>query len=81
MSEIEDTPAPEPSASAGELHAVLAGLPEEQREVLMLRFADDLELSEIAESMGIPLGTVKSRLHHGLRTLREDARTKEFFNR
>lgn len=69
------------SAPGGEehLHAVLAGLTEEHREVLWLRFVDGLSLQEIAVAMEIPLGTVKSRLHHGLETLRRDARTRKLF--
>ena len=46
-------------------------LPEAQREVVLLRFADDLDLAEIAEALDIPLGTVKSRLHHALKKLRD----------
>jgi len=49
---------------------VLAGLPSGQREVLQLRFVDDLSLQEIAEVLDIPLGTVKSRLHLGIARLR-----------
>ena len=47
------------------------GLGELQQEILGLRFADDLELKEIAEVLGVPLGTVKSRLHDALARLRE----------
>ena len=61
------------------LRAALAGLSEEHREVLWLRFVDGLSLQEIAMAMEIPLGTVKSRLHHGLETLRQDERTKKSF--
>jgi DNA-directed RNA polymerase specialized sigma24 family protein len=45
----------------------------------MLRFVDGLSLAEVAGAMDIPLGTVKSRLHNALQTLRADARTKDFF--
>jgi RNA polymerase sigma-70 factor (ECF subfamily) len=62
-----------------ELSAVLAGLSDDHREVLLLRFTDGLSLGEIAAAMDIPLGTVKSRLHNALDTLRQDPRTKEFF--
>jgi RNA polymerase sigma-70 factor (ECF subfamily) len=78
--QIEDSPAPEPvQTGTGELEVVLAGLPEEQREVLLLRFCDGLALAEIADAMAIPLGTVKSRLHNALTTLRDDRRTRGFF--
>jgi RNA polymerase sigma-70 factor, ECF subfamily len=79
---IDKAPAPEPTSTGlGDLQAVLAGLSEEHREVLLLRFVDGLSLFEIAQSMDIPSGTVKSRLHNGLRRLRDDPRTKEFFDR
>ena len=69
-------PAP---AREEQLAAALASLTEGHREVLLLRFVDGLSLAEIAEATGIPLGTVKSRLHNALETLRHDARTKRFF--
>jgi len=58
---------------------VLANLPPAQREVLLLRFVDGLSLQEIADALEIPLGTVKSRLHHALETLRQDERAKQFY--
>lgn len=77
---LQQAAAPEPShAGAQELAAVLSHLPEEQSELLLLRFVDGLALSEIAAALGIPLGTVKSRLHNALRNLRDDERTREFF--
>ena len=54
----------------GDIQGVLASLPGGQREVLQLRFVDDLSLQEIAQVLGIPLGTVKSRLHLGIAKLR-----------
>ena len=78
LQEIPDeTKAPENSAT---ISAVLAGLPEEHREVLFLRFVDGLSLGEIGEALGIPVGTVKSRLHNGLSKLREDPRTRPLFD-
>ena len=61
------------------LLAVIHGLPEAQREVLMLRFVDGLALNEIAEALEIPLGTVKSRLHNALETLAKNPATRKFF--
>lgn len=45
-------------------------LPEKHREVLVLFYLDGRGLPEIAELLGIQLGTVKSRLHYALRGLR-----------
>jgi RNA polymerase sigma-70 factor, ECF subfamily len=77
---LEHAPAVERAPSdSGKLTVALASLPAEQREVLLLRFVDGLSLNEIAEAMEIPLGTVKSRLHNALASLRADPRTKSFF--
>lgn len=45
-------------------------LPAEQRAVLVLRFYLDLSVADVAMSLGLPEGTVKSRLHRGLASLR-----------
>jgi RNA polymerase sigma-70 factor (ECF subfamily) len=45
-------------------------LPAEQRAILVLRHFADLETAEIAEVLGIPHGTVRSRLHHAHREMR-----------
>jgi RNA polymerase sigma-70 factor (ECF subfamily) len=62
-----------------QLAAVLNVLPQEQREVLLMRFVDDMSLNEIAEALNISLGTVKSRLYRALEALRQDSRTKKYF--
>lgn len=58
--------APEDTASERQrqqrVHAVLAALPGEQREVVTAAFIDGLSQSEIAARLALPLGTVKSRL-------------------
>ena len=54
----------------GPLLAALAALPAGQRAVLVLRFTDDLSIDGIAQVMGIPAGTVKSRLSRGTESLR-----------
>ncbi len=78
--QIENTPAPVGTdTTSGDLKLVLAGLPDEQREVVLLRFVDGLSLKEIANLMNIPLGTVKSRLHNALEALRRDERTRSYF--
>lgn len=68
-------PEPPPGEEA-DLTAVLADLPAGQRAVLLLRFVDDLDLQAIATRLDLPLGTVKSRLHHAVRRLRADPRVR-----
>jgi len=62
-----------------DLDRLLADLPAERREILTLRFVDGMALDEIAAALGIPLGTVKSRLHLAVRALREHPAAKNFF--
>lgn len=77
---LETAPAPsEKPSELADLRAVLSSLPAEQREVVLLRYVDGFALDEIARAMDIPLGTVKSRLHNALNFLRQDKRTKIFF--
>lgn len=52
------------------LKQALALLPEQQREVLVLRFYFDLSVAETAAALGVPVGTVKSATHRGLEQLR-----------
>ena len=68
-----------PSAPRAELAAALGSLPHEQREVVLMRFVDDMTLDEIAKALAVPTGTVKSRLHRALETLRDDPRTRDYF--
>jgi RNA polymerase sigma-70 factor (ECF subfamily) len=49
----------------------LAKLPKKQREVVYLRFYAEDSLEGIAATLGCPVGTVKSRLFHGLERLRQ----------
>lgn len=48
----------------------LAALPAEHRIVVDLFYSDDLSISQISEAIGIPAGTVKSRLHHARQVLK-----------
>jgi RNA polymerase sigma-70 factor (ECF subfamily) len=52
------------------VRAALVDLPEEQRRVIELMYFDGLSQSRIAERLGLPLGTVKSRTLLGMRKLR-----------
>jgi len=61
----------EQAEEGAQLRRALAALPDGQREVLELRFFGQASLEEIAQVLDCPLGTVKSRLHHGLEKLRQ----------
>jgi RNA polymerase sigma-70 factor (ECF subfamily) len=54
----------------GALQTALATMPEDERQVIVLAYAEDLSQSEIAERLGWPLGTVKTRTRRGLARLR-----------
>jgi RNA polymerase sigma-70 factor (ECF subfamily) len=68
-------PSPFEQVLAGEQSAqmarILARIPAAYREVLLLRFQEDLGLDEIVTIVGAPLSTVKSRLYRGLDSLRQ----------
>lgn len=73
---LED--APEPAARTAErdpllstmLDRQIARLPERSRMIVILRFQEEMEPAEIAETLGIPVGTVKSNLHRALALMR-----------
>ncbi|HST86418.1 MAG TPA: sigma-70 family RNA polymerase sigma factor [Kineosporiaceae bacterium] len=54
-----------------EVQEALAQLSEEEREIIRLSFFEDLTQTQVAERLGIPLGTVKSRSHRAHRRLAE----------
>jgi len=56
---------------AAVLLRLLARLPEHLLEVVSLRIGSDMPYGEIAEVLGIPEGTARSRMHYALKTLRE----------
>ena len=58
------------------IRQALAGLaPGPTGEVIVLRYFADLTVPELAETIGVPLGTVKSRLHRALGWLRDELKT------
>lgn len=72
---------PEPAAPTDPaLRRALEGLAPDFREAVALRFFADLSLESIAAAQGVPLGTVKSRLHGAMTRLRE-ALTEAGFER
>ncbi len=68
-------PSPERELALHELRTALqqalAAMPEPERVVIVMAYAEDLSQSEIAERLGWPLGTVKTRTRRALRHLRE----------
>jgi RNA polymerase sigma-70 factor (ECF subfamily) len=73
-----DDPPPPPAADAvlaaedrsARVRAALAALPQEQADVIRLAFFDDRPHADIERVLGIPLGTVKSRLRLAMSRLR-----------
>jgi RNA polymerase sigma-70 factor, ECF subfamily len=55
---------------AEHIRAALGDLPQEQREVLLLRFIEEMSYEQIAEVISRPLGTVRSRIHYAKVALR-----------
>jgi RNA polymerase sigma-70 factor, ECF subfamily len=62
-------PSADPVAVGAELLAAVRALPDEQRSVVVLRHLLELTPSEIADVVGVPTGTVNSRLRRGLDAL------------
>lgn len=84
LDELEEAGAPPPRAKAVDpvetlarrelrrrLWEALSTLTEEHREILVLRDYQDLSYNEIAAVLGVPKGTVMSRLHRARRSLRD----------
>ncbi|MGA2595155.1 MAG: sigma-70 family RNA polymerase sigma factor [Bryobacteraceae bacterium] len=76
MVSLEVVPEPVAATSAGDpmlgetLRKLVATLPEKARMVVILRYQEDLDPTEIAEALSIPVGTVKSQLQRALALLR-----------
>lgn len=73
--EASDDPDPESAVATREaterIRAALAGLPPDQSEVVTLSYIDGLSHSEISERLGVPLGTVKSRMRLAYQKIRD----------
>ena len=57
------------------LTRLVAGLPLQMREVVSLRVGSDMSYGEIAEVLGIPEGTARSRMHNAIKALKDRAGT------
>jgi RNA polymerase sigma-70 factor (ECF subfamily) len=59
------------TTDANALHRALDQIEVKHREVLVLHFLEDFSITEIASVVGCPEGTVKSRIHHAKKALKE----------
>ena len=55
---------------ADRIHDAMGKLPEKTRLMMIMRYQEEMEPGEIADSMKVPVGTVKSTIHRGLEQLR-----------
>ncbi len=73
---LEDIPEPAARKQSNDfllrdqLGRLIASLPEKARMIVVLRYQEDMDPAEIADTVGVPIGTVKSLLHRSLATLR-----------
>lgn len=70
MIDPEESEDPFAAEDAAAVHGALDALPPLQREVLMLRFLEEMSYEQIAAATDSQLGTVRSRIHYGMRALR-----------
>ena len=67
---VEEVAAPVADERISAARETISALEPVQREILDLRFSHNLSYAEIAETLGIPIGTVRSRLHHAVAEVR-----------
>ncbi len=81
LGELSEEPIAEASTSdepdfspqdAARVHAALDRLRPHHKEVLAMRFVEQLDYEQIAEVIGCPIGTVRSRLYYAKRELRRE---------
>ncbi|HET9098822.1 MAG TPA: sigma-70 family RNA polymerase sigma factor, partial [Acidobacteriaceae bacterium] len=59
------------------IEQLVAGLPERQRAIMLLRYQEDMSPTEIAAMLEMPVATVKSHLQRALKLLRKTAETRK----
>jgi RNA polymerase sigma-70 factor (ECF subfamily) len=67
---VKDTASQEDPLLHSRIRRLIGKLPERTRMMIILRFQEEMEPNEIAESLQVPVGTVKSTIHRGLETVR-----------
>ncbi|WP_018654374.1 SigE family RNA polymerase sigma factor [Actinomadura flavalba] len=82
---LPDRPAADDHVRRSELHDALGRalrrLPERQRQAVMLRYYEDMPEAEVAEVLGVSVGTVKSTVSRAVARLRDDAVLSDDFPR
>ena len=64
---VPHVPAPDSRVAAREILGALDEIPVRMREVLLLRYLEGFDTTEIAEILGIPVPTVSTRIRYGMR--------------
>jgi RNA polymerase sigma-70 factor (ECF subfamily) len=67
--ETESLSSPQQSAVMWDLPRLLSSLPDKQRQVLMLFYLEDKSYAEVALLLDLPVGTIKTYLHRGRKTI------------
>ncbi|HEX8524434.1 MAG TPA: sigma-70 family RNA polymerase sigma factor [Tepidisphaeraceae bacterium] len=68
---VDDVEQPWTAEDADQVRSAMDLLPAQHREVLALRFVEDMDYEQIASVVGAPVGTVRSRLFYAKRALRK----------
>jgi len=85
LAELVDSHSADPAALAAEDETktmaaeMMDALPASLREVVVLHFYNDMKYTEISEALGLPMGTVKSRLYRAIREMTDTMRRKRGF--
>lgn len=80
LDDIPAEPIEEPIDDLDTMHEELAAMPLVEREVLVLFYLRELPLDQAADVLGVPVGTVKSRLYRARRMLRDRLQNRGFRN-
>lgn len=74
--QAEPSPPPDPPGAHLELHEAIRALGQDHRSVVVLHYLADLPVEEVAAVLGVPVGTVKSRLSRARAALADRLRTE-----
>lgn len=71
---------PADTTARGDFTQMLSSLSDSHREILLMRFVDDMTQPEIASALELPLGTVKSRLFHAVQAVKKSPAITAFLS-